>query len=189
MARSYRMTPKRRAALRKAQLASAKKRSRLGSAKAHVSRNRGKYAGAAAALGIAALTVRHKKSGSSLGFSRRKGSMQATTTHQPVQFNSAGFRVGGGSQTVYGVSTPSRALSLGRNGNRFHIGIGSHDLVYTHRSLGKARSTVTGTKTRNPVDHDTIPFYNSQSSKSWPHVDPAKARKQNQKLRRLGIVE
>ena len=48
MAKRYgSFTPARRAALRKAQAASARKRSRLGRVKSHVSRNRGRYAGLA----------------------------------------------------------------------------------------------------------------------------------------------
>lgn len=67
---NYRMTPARRAALRKAQLASARKRSRGASFKSsaratgrHINRNRGKYIAAVAVVGAVA---GHKLSGSEL---------------------------------------------------------------------------------------------------------------------------
>ena len=64
----YKLTAKRRAALRKAQLASARKRRGRGKARAHISRNRKKYiAGGVAITAVAGLTARHKLSGSKLG--------------------------------------------------------------------------------------------------------------------------
>ena len=73
MARRHRygsFTPARRAALRKAQLESAKKRKGSGRVKLHFTRNRGKYASAGVAAGVlTAAVARHKLTGSTFGVS------------------------------------------------------------------------------------------------------------------------
>ena len=157
MARAHRMTPKRRAALRKAQLASAKKRRRL---------NRKQKVAIGVASVVAAGLIAHKASGSKLSISRSKNISRLD-----------GRNLGNGIRSPHFGKTTS--ILIGHGATRTNV---------SYR-FGRDRGTVTGRRTRNAVDHDTIPFYNSQSSKSWPHVDPDKARKQNQKLRRLGMAE
>ena len=157
MARSYRMTPKRRAALKKAQLASARKRRRL---------NRKQKVAIGVASVVAAGLIAHKASGSKLSISRSKNVSRLD-----------GRNLGNGIRSPHFGKTTS-----------ILIGHGATKTSVSYR-FGRDRGIVTGRRTRNAVDHDTIPFYNPGSSKSWPHVDPDKARKQNQKLRRLGMAE
>lgn len=64
----YKLTARRRTALRKAQMASARARRGHGKARAHVSRNRKKYIAGGVVVGAVAVGVaRHKISGSKLG--------------------------------------------------------------------------------------------------------------------------
>lgn len=118
MARNHRMTPKRRAALRKAQLASARKR--------HSNRKR-------VAIG-------------------------------------ATLAIAGGVAAYYG---SKRVMSVRRKqGNQTAPPTVSHKQSLVSK-----------------IDHDSIPFYNPLSSKSWPHVPADKARKRNKKLRRQEMLE
>lgn len=164
---AYRMTPKRRAALRKAQAASARKR-------------RGRRTKIAAGVGIGVVlgagVLRHKASGSSIKVmsrsSLRTGELKTTTTHKPVTFNEAGFRTGGGAVTHRGVvGTPTgNFVSVGRSGVR--VGIGSKKIVYNHKPLLKARKVVTGTKVPGRVDpRDAGPA--PQGIPGWSRTSPA----------------
>lgn len=113
----YKMTPARKAALRKAQLISARKRRGKSiipqSVRSHVSRNKGKYiaAGTGAAV-LAGAIARHKISGSK-------------------------FVVGTKTPTTI---SPVSKIPIGKAGFRHHnFGGGSHALVYVHRTGGTDR--------------------------------------------------
>lgn len=155
MARSYRMTPKRRAALRKAQMASARKRRRLS--------GRQKVAIGVATIAAGAV-IAHKATGSKLSISRKSNVSRVSGKH-------LGNGVSG---------------SIGRTSS-LRVGHGSRATIVSYR-FGSARKIVTGSRTRNAVDHDTIPFYNPKGSKSWPHMGAKQARKQNQGLRERGML-
>lgn len=134
---AYRMTAKRRAALRKAQMASARKR-------------RGRAIKVAAGVGTAAVlgaaVYRHKASGSSFSAAKRPNVSAVTGSPLP-----SGLRVGRAGKSVLG--------TYGRSGQRYQI-------AYNHKSLGKARRTVVGLHTPDmstrrisaaPVNAGSIP--------------------------------
>lgn len=176
----YRMTTARRAALRKAQLASARKR-------------RGKRISRKAKAGIAvgvaggAIVARHKISGSKItvrkvtnptgfaggiipphgwtfGRSFGKAEFNSTTHYK----NRKGVLKGRDFRKL-SASTPKR----GPLGNYYNI-------QYQHNNLFGRKIN---NKLRTPVDRDAIPFYNPRAQKPWPHVNADVAREQNQRMR------
>lgn len=134
----YKMTSARRAALRKAQLASARKRRGRGKVRSHVSRNRRRYAvgGAVAVTAVAGLTARHKLSGSKLGgFTTQNVSLidQIHGTKNPVPL--------------------VRGIKVNRSSNHIDVSIrlpkGMRGVAaYNHRpvNIPSARKMVTGVK-------------------------------------------
>ena len=209
----HRMTPKRKAALRKAQLASARKRRSSGVSKArrHISRNRGKYiAGAAAVAVVGGAVARHKLSGSQVQF------MTGTNTSLVT-----GKRLGQGVRTTRnGLTTHvhagvrDRKYSVRYTHNKLlRFEGGAHDdtrnwgLIAAAGSLGVKTPSHYGVVSRNArrvrpihlsdaeryrlvhnVDRDAIPLYNPKASKSWPHVGAPQARRINSKLREKGML-
>lgn len=176
----HRMTPKRRAALKKAQAASARKRKGMG---------RGKKVAIGLGIATVAAVSAHKLSGSQLSIRRRSsmvsGQVKRTTVHAPLQFNAAGFRTGGGTSTVVGVHKAPRGFMIGRTGNTISAAAGG--IIGSYR-FGRARQVVTGSRARSAVDVDSIPVYKQKSQKGWPHVGADKAREQNSRLREAGMI-
>lgn len=156
---NYRYTPRRAAALKKAQLASARKRKGMGKKKLAI----GVAGGLAAA--IAGAAIAHKVSGSKLSVSHRNNTSRVD-----------GRNLGNG----------IRGVTVGRHSS-IVVGHGHRSTSVSYR-FGRARATVTGSRTRNAVDHDSIPFYNPKANKNWPHVNIKDARKKNQKLREQGML-
>lgn len=171
---NYRMTPRRRAALRKAQLASAKKRSRGISKKKLAIGATLAFAGGAAAIygGRKAGTIRRKQR----AMRELNGKVTLTiSTKAPINgtglYSGSGVsRTGLGTMKVIHPSRKSAVIVTTGNGSRVYIG-------------QKTRSKV------KPIDRDSIPLYNPKVSKGWPHVPAKTARKQNRKLRKKGMIE
>lgn len=153
----YRLTPARRGALKKAQLASARKRRR------NIGIALGVSAGALTAGGIVA---RHKLSGSTI--QARTGTNTSSVTGKRL---GSGFRSGPNSVTG---ALGSRKVSLS----------------YTHKPLQYHSIFGQSTKSRVVVSgvNDNIPLYNPKTRRSWPHTDPAKSRRTNQRLRERGMI-
>lgn len=178
-------TPARRAALKKAQLASARKRSRLGRVKQSISRNRGKIAlgatlavaGGAASIygGKRISTIQRKKK----AFNQLNGSVRLTLTPtSPMSgrySGSPGISKGGRGVLHFHHPSMTRGLRVSTIG-----GMSSGTAVLGGRS---------GSATRRPVDRDAIPLYKPGNSKSWPSVGEKQARRNNRKLRKKGLIE
>lgn len=196
---SYRSTPARKAALRKAQLASAQKR--RGHHRAKV--------GIAATVGIATIAglgvARHKYSGSSLKatshHSLRNGEPEQVRMVAPYSFDVHGFRTGGGATISHKRVTTRAGANVSRQGNTFNLtarplrGGKALRVSYTHVSLrqavaGKKTSSIVETsKKREPIDRDSIPFYKESSSRSFPHLSEIASRRQNKGLRKAGMLQ
>jgi len=166
----YRMTPKRRAALKKAQLVSAKKRS---------INKKQVVAGVTAAAVIGGVVARHKLSGSE--FSIRLSRMNAKPH---LRKDAARTRPLGSVRTYsdterYGSRFDALAPSAPAVTNRviiaeagvrnlFGVTVGYRHRPLTRRNIAIVRGSRTGsTVTPNlskkpPVDRDSIPFYNPQ---------------------------
>ena len=169
-------TPARRAALKKAQLASARKRSRnrkkiaLGATLAVVG-------GAAAIYGGKRIsTVRRKQH----AMSQLNGKVRLTLT-PTTPMNGSGRYSGVG-------------MSRGGPGVlHFHHGSGIRGLrVSTIGGLSTGTSVLGGRGSSRPrptVDRDSIPMYKPGNSKSWPSVGAKQARRNNRKLRKKGMIE
>lgn len=169
MARGYRMTPARRSALRKAQLASARKRKGRGTAiRTHVGRNRGKYIGGFVTIaGIGGAVGAHKASGSTLRVRKSRNVSSVTGKQLP-----GGIRRSGGGRTVGVIAAASKTKVT---------------MSYTFGRTTPAKVHVG--RPANKPDHDSIPLYNPKTErKGWPHVNPAQARKINQRLREKGML-
>ena len=173
---AYRMTAKRRAALKKAQIASARKRKGRGKRRAAIA------AGVSVGVVLGAGVYRHKASGSSIKVmsskSIRTGEFKTTTTYKPIQFDERGFRTGGGSVTkreVIGNKLFKAGVTRtpGPGGTTYGIVAGPAKIVYNHRTLAKARGTVTGTPVNGRrvvrVNRGGIPKYNPDSKRNWPN--------------------
>jgi hypothetical protein len=162
--RSHRMTPKRRAALRKAQLASARKRSRLAGVGSHISRNRKAYITAGV---IGGAVLGHKLSGSELKIRKGSNIGFASGNRMPQGFRTTGGRR---EQTVH----------LGIRDTRFSVGY----------RLGRQTQSIQTGPLRKPIDRDAIPFYNPKAkTRGWPHVGAPQARKINDRLREKGMLQ
>lgn len=189
----YRMTPRRRAALRKAQLASARKRKR----------NRRIAIGAGAGVGIAALAgagvTRHKMSGSQL--SMQTGTNMSSITGKQLSGGVRGSysKLGTGrtASVVVAKGTKKRIISYTHK----PLKLGSHTTgkrtpMSKERGLGLPGGKVTVSTARREtigrtrkVTRDTIPFYNHKVKKSWPHVGAPQSRKINARLREKGLID
>lgn len=221
----YRMTPRRRAALKKAQLASAKKRSGLAKVGNHISNNRVRYAaGLASAAVIGGVVARHKLSGSefSIQLSRMNRSNQRNqTSTRPV----VGVRSHREAEPWGGRFEGSKSASAPRATNRVIIGsagvrnIFGVGFTYRHRELtrrnmdivrGRKVKTLPVGRPPRKVDRDAIPFYDPQGykvggvrvtnivageyteakggSRFFPSASVERARKQNQALRKKGMI-
>lgn len=165
---AYRMTSARRVALRKAQMASARKRKR------NTKIRNVALVGAGVTAIAGAAVARHKLSGST--FSRKTYPNASIVTGQP-QAPHIRFTAGGGevAMSIIRRSNPSKRTRY----------------AYTHKSLIPAlkAKTVAGHRTRSYVDKDAIPLYNPKNkSRSWPHVPEKIARKTNRRLREQGLL-
>lgn len=178
MARRHRMTPRRRAALRKAQLASAKKRSR-GLTKRRVAAGIGVAAaiGTTAYLGSRKHSTIRRKQAAVKALSGRRVTLTVTTP-MSGQYSSSGVsRPGFGQLQIH---HPSRTRGL---------------RISSIGGMGISASTLTGSRTPSRVpkiDKDAIPLYNPDNSKSWPggHGGGDKRnRKRNKKMRKQGLIE
>ena len=159
---AYRMTPKRRAALRKAQAASARKRR---------GRNRKIAVGVAAGVGVGAVlgagVYRHKASGSSLGFRTFDQKALVAVSRRTTSSNTG---------------APKRGITGVEKTNRISFGTkltGSVEVSYRHRTIAanrkiqrqalqNAQATVMGRRT-GKVNRAGIPKYNPDSKKNWPN--------------------
>lgn len=166
---AYRMTSSRRAALRKAQMASARKRKR----NAKIRNVALVGAGVTAIAG--AVVARHKLSGSTLA--RKTYPNASIVTGKP---QSPHIRLTTGKREV-GLSI-IRKSDLSKR-TRY---------VYTHKSLISTlkANKVAGIRTKSYVDKDAIPMYNPKTKfRSWPHVSAKMARETNRRLREQGMLE
>ena len=167
-------TPARRAALKKAQIASARKRSRnrkkiaLGATLAVVG-------GAAAIYGGKRIsTVRRKQR----AISELNGKYRITLTPtRPTASDrysgSPGISRGGRGVLMMHHPSMTRGLRISTVGG-----------MSTGTSLSRGSS-----RPRPTVDRDSIPLYKPGNSKSWPSVSAKQARKTNRKLRKKGMIE
>jgi hypothetical protein len=165
------MTPARKAALRKAQLASARKR-----------RRRAITIGVGG-LAITGAVVRHKKSGSVLKVQRTSGRSQITGHHLP------GGRRGYVTNSMVNTNrkNPYREITVAsRSGTKRGVGVLG---AITHRSpsLGKRtvvtyqhRKMILGHKTKGKVslhsNHDNIPYYDPYKPRGYGNLRPTKTR-------------
>lgn len=184
---TYRLTAARRAALRKAQLASARKRrGRRISRKAK--------AGGAAVGVIGAVVARHRISGSSIRITKRTNPVSAVsgkvikphgwtagrafgrTEYNPnTQYKTRRGVIKGRDFRAFTVASPKR----GPLGNNFAM-------TYQHNNLFGRRVNF---GVRTPVDRDAIPLYNRKAQKPWPHIGPDLAREQNARGRSTGMTK
>lgn len=176
---AHRMTPARKAALRKAQLASAKKRRR---------RNRAIAGGVAVGV-LGAGVARHKYSGSTLTVRRTSG--RSTVTGERLPGGKKGYvRVGKGLDAK---KRPYRQLTIaGPSAKRGTVKIiAGHAVGPRKQNWGKRvmveyqHKALFGQKTKSlkpKIDKDAIPYYNPNAKKPWPHVDAATARENNAKI-------
>ena len=168
MARGYRMTPKRRAALKRAQAISARKRrgkgrGKLASANRRITRQKRVAVAIGALAGIGAAAYLGNKHRGRL----TKGSGPSA---------SKALAQSGNLKTVKRYKSPHvnhRAITKAVHGAMLERGI-------TPRG---------GFKRNYQVDRDSIPLYNSRANKNWPHVGADVARKKNKKLRKRGLIE
>jgi len=155
----HRMTPARRAALRKAQLASAKKRRRRGIA----------IGVTVAGVGVTGSVVaRHKYSGSHFNVSKVNVNSRHGA-HLSDKAKKAGTRKlrtpglnGSREGAMYGVRRVSK------KGVR-------RDVTYTHHSL-KHRKTVLGSKTHSKINLDNIHEYHPTSGMSFGRTFTAEGK-------------
>lgn len=178
-------TPARRAALKKAQLASARKRSRLGAVKQSISRNRGKIAlgatlavaGGAAGIygGKRISTVRRKQRAMRELNGKYRVTLTPMTPMSGRYSGSPGMSKSGMGVLHFHHPSMTRGLRVSTVG-----GMSSGTAVLGGRS---------GSPSRRPVDRDAIPLYKPGNSKSWPSVGEKQARRNNRKLRKKGMIE
>ena len=172
----YRMTPKRRAALRKAQLASAKKRSRgISKKKLAVGATLALAGGAAAFYGGKRIQTGIRKQ---RAFNELNGKVRLTITRTTPRNTTGLYSESGVRRTGPG------ALTVAHSSRRSGVRISSFG--------GVSMGTILGARTAShvpQVDRDSIPLYNPEANKNWPHVDPKNARKKNRKLRKQGMLE
>lgn len=169
-------TPARRAALKKAQMASARKRSRnkkkiaLGATLAVVG-------GAAAVYGGKRISTQRRKQ---RAFNELNGAVRLTLTPtSPASgrySGSPGISKGGRGVLHFHHGSMTRGLRVSTVG-----GMSTGTGVLSGRSSAPRR--------RPTVDRDSIPLYKPGNSKSWPSVGAKQARKQNRKLRKKGLIE
>lgn len=213
----YRMTPARRAALKKAQLVSAKKRSL----------NKKKIvAGVTAAAIIGGTVARHKLSGSefSIRLSRMNAKPQLVKDrgrtrpvlearmHRAVE--PYGSRFDANSPSAPDVTNRHIIANAGVR-NLFGISVDYRHRPLTRRNIAIVRGSKTKDSLPTPrpprkVDRDAIPYYNPQGYKvngvrvdrivdgtyveakggspRFPHMGAKAARRQNRRLRKEGVI-
>lgn len=148
----HRMTPARKAALRKAQLASAKKRRRRGIA----------VGVTVAGVGITGTVVaRHKYSGSHFNASKinvnsRQGAHLTDKAKRP---GTRRLRTSGTNGTRDGAMRGVRHVS--KKGIR-------RDVTYTHHTL-RHRKIVLGTKVHSKFNPDNVPHYDPTAPRGYSH--------------------
>ena len=168
-------TPARRAALKKAQLASARKRSRnrkkiaLGATLAVVG-------GAAAIYGGKRIsTVRRKQHAMKQLNGAVRLTLTPTTPASGRYSGSPGISRGGRGVLHFHAPSMTRGLRISTIG-----GLSTGTSVLGGRGSSRPRPT---------VDRDSIPMYKPGNSKSWPSVGAKQARRNNRKLRKKGMLE
>lgn len=213
----YRMTPKRKAALKKAQLVSAKKRS---------SNKKKIVAGVTAAAVIGGVVARHKLSGSE--FSVRLSRMNAKPFNRNDQAKTrpiGSLRMRTGTE-AYGsrfdalspnAPTVTNRVILAEAGvrNLFGVSVGYRHRPLTRRNIAAVRGNrqsgaINLARTPRPIDRDAIPQYTPQGYKVngvrvseivdgkykeakggnsfFPNIGAKQARKQNRRLRKEGVI-
>ena len=183
----YRMTAARRAALRKAQLVSARKRKRL-------SRKKKVAIGGAAVIG--GVVVRHRVSGSKVTMRTISdplvgvGPRRFRNVAPPHGWRFTASRGQGKHNPSQIYKTRFRKTTKGRNFRDFRVDTPKRGPLGDYRTIQYRHNALFGRKingigNRKPVDRDAIPFYNKNVKVGWPHVNEQTARKQNSKLRGL----
>ncbi|AEL97923.1 hypothetical protein CL65_gp015 [Mycobacterium phage Patience] len=171
-------TPARRAALKKAQLASARKRRRgISKKKAVIGATLALAGGAAAVYGSRKLQTVNRKQNA---MKKLSGTRVTLTITKPIsgRYSSSGI-----SRSGLGVM-------------RVHHGSLTQGLrISTIGGMGISASTLTGKKTPSRVrkiDRDAIPFYDKNNSQSWPSKHGgtiANVRRVNRLKRKKGLLE
>lgn len=154
----YRMTPKRRAALKKAQEASARRRSR----------NKKIGIAAGIAVGVGAAVAGHKLSGSELKIGLQP-SKTGKTLPRTIQRFQPGPRTAG---LLVRASPGKRALRM-----EYRLGRKTAAMMNVEKRYEPPIR-----------DDSVPLYNQKTRVRGWPHIDADKARRTNRRLRKLGMI-